>query len=143
MSRGGPNIPGARSVHFTLSAQTTPNSSRSSSPASSLKSSNGERTVYLNEKEGSRSVAREKHPLREEGLAAGRPMDVYDATMPRWRASLRRQLVKAVTVESQMIARMQVSLPILLLSYCFHPPCCRDMHSHDCQRQYEICGRFN
>jgi hypothetical protein len=34
--------------------------------------------------------------------------DVYDATLPRWRAAIRRALVRRVEWETQVIARMQV-----------------------------------
>lgn len=37
------------------------------------------------------------------------PDDVYNATLPRWRAAIRRHLVKVVARESIVIARLQVS----------------------------------
>ena len=38
--------------------------------------------------------------------------DVYDATLPWWRAAIRRRLVRIIEHESPLIARMQVC-PIL------------------------------
>lgn len=39
-----------------------------------------------------------------------RPMDVYDATLPAWRAAVRRKLVASIRVESVLVAKMQASL---------------------------------
>ena len=50
--------------------------------------------------------------LREELLEKSLddlPMDVYDATLPPWRAAVRRKLVASVHVESALIAKMQAS----------------------------------
>lgn len=41
------------------------------------------------------------------------PKDVYDASLPWWRAAIRRRLVASVQWESRVIARMQVSYLIL------------------------------
>ena len=37
------------------------------------------------------------------------PDDVYNATLPRWRAAVRNHLVKAVARESIVISRVQAS----------------------------------
>ena len=37
------------------------------------------------------------------------PDDVYNATLPRWRAAVRNYLVKAVARESTVISRVQAS----------------------------------
>lgn len=37
------------------------------------------------------------------------PDDIYNATLPRWRAAIRTFLVKAVARESPIIGRLQVS----------------------------------
>lgn len=37
------------------------------------------------------------------------PDDIYNATLPRWRAAIRAQLVKTVARESILIGRLQVS----------------------------------
>ena len=46
------------------------------------------------------------------------PKDVYDASLPWWRAAIRRRLVASVQWESRVIARMQVSyLSYLILRF--------------------------
>ena len=51
------------------------------------------------------------------------PKDVYDTSLPWWRAAIRRKLVASVQRESRVIARMQVSstrLCVLLRQvYCY------------------------
>lgn len=37
------------------------------------------------------------------------PDDIYNVTLPRWRAAMRAQLVKVVARESIVIGRLQVS----------------------------------
>ncbi|KAL0061390.1 Long-chain base-1-phosphate phosphatase [Marasmius tenuissimus] len=37
------------------------------------------------------------------------PSDIYEQTLPWWRAAIRRQIVKRVEVESKTVARLQVS----------------------------------
>ena len=45
----------------------------------------------------------------DDDLTPGRlARDVYEATLPKWRAAVRRRLVAAVEVESKVIAKMQV-----------------------------------
>jgi hypothetical protein len=56
---------------------------------------------------------------REDPTPGRRPMDVYDVTLPRWRAALRRRLVKTVQRESEIIAKMQVSELFLNLKHLF------------------------
>lgn len=41
------------------------------------------------------------------------PDDIYNATLPRWRATIRTLLVKAVARESPIIARLQASLRVI------------------------------
>lgn len=79
-----------RSAQFTLSLPSSPASSRNSSPAP------------------------QKHASRDSKLDNGAdepgrlPVDVYDVMLPRWRAAIRKRLVRTVERESQVIARMQV-----------------------------------
>lgn len=105
-------------VHFTISVPGSADSSRSSSPAPSFQQ-NGDKGTYestLTEGKKSRlQVALEK----EELMPGFRAMDVYDATLPRWRAALRRMLVKTVQRESEVIAKMQVSELFLILEHLF------------------------
>ncbi|KAJ7647111.1 PAP2 superfamily-domain-containing protein [Roridomyces roridus] len=68
-----------RTVAFSLSQPSSAASSRAGSPAPS-------------EKMG---------PESDDG------MDVYDATLPAWRAAVRRRLVAGIRVESVLVARMQ------------------------------------
>ncbi|KAJ7306817.1 hypothetical protein DFH08DRAFT_515029 [Mycena albidolilacea] len=79
-------------VTFSLSGPSSAASSRTSSPAPTPPTSL--REEYLLEK-----VAQ-----NEAGL---RPMDVYDATLPAWRAAVRRALVAQIRVESVLVAKMQ------------------------------------
>ncbi|KAF8056632.1 sphingosine-1-phosphate phosphatase [Lyophyllum atratum] len=87
------------SLRFTLSVPGSENSSRDSSPAPSLRS-NGYSSSLRNEKFDAKEASQEPTPGR-------RPMDVYDKTLPRWRAAVRRRLVKTVQWESEVIARLQ------------------------------------
>ncbi|KAG6379507.1 hypothetical protein JVT61DRAFT_9998 [Boletus reticuloceps] len=50
-------------------------------------------------------------PLSEASRDAPRqlPDDIYNATLPRWRAVIRNHLLKAVARESIVIARLQAS----------------------------------
>ncbi len=80
----------AMSAMFTVSPSSSVASSRSSSPASL------ERT-------------RDWRDEKNDDLPGLNAMDVYEATLPWWRAALRRQIVKNVTWESNVIARIQVS----------------------------------
>ncbi|KAL4258395.1 Phosphatidic acid phosphatase type 2/haloperoxidase domain-containing protein [Pleurotus pulmonarius] len=76
------------SAMFTVSPSSSAASSRSSSPASL------ERT-------------RDWRDEKNDDLPGLNAMDVYEATLPWWRAALRRQIVKNVTWESNVIARIQ------------------------------------
>ncbi|KAJ7867139.1 hypothetical protein B0H13DRAFT_2560227 [Mycena leptocephala] len=88
----------ARQVTFTLSGSSSVASSRTVSPAPTPPTSLGEEAEeYLLEK-----VA-----LDDPGC---RPMDVYDATLPAWRAAVRRVLVAQICIESVLVAKMQASL---------------------------------
>ncbi|KAG6907686.1 hypothetical protein DXG01_007789 [Tephrocybe rancida] len=79
--------------HFTLSVPGSENSSREPSPAPSLKR-NGYPASLRN--------------LDEKDPTPGRlPMDVYDVTLPWWRAGIRRKLVTSVQWESEIIAKLQ------------------------------------
>ncbi|KAJ7859281.1 hypothetical protein B0H13DRAFT_2672349 [Mycena leptocephala] len=82
----------ARQVTFTLSGPSSVASSRTASPAPTPPTSL--REEYLLEK-----VA-----LDDPGC---RPMDVYDATLPAWRAAVRRVLVAQIRIESVLVAKMQ------------------------------------
>ena len=54
--------------------------------------------------------------------------DVYDATLPWWRAAIRRRLVRIVERESLLIARMQVC-PILENELFAPKPYCRPIYA--------------
>ncbi|KAG6887473.1 hypothetical protein C0992_012125 [Termitomyces sp. T32_za158] len=90
-SRGRPT-----SSHFTLSVPSSESTSRETSPAPSLK--------------------RNRYPAPftnlddhlEDEITPGRlPTDVYDVTLPRWRAAVRRRIVRSVQWESEVIAKLQ------------------------------------
>jgi len=49
----------------------------------------------------------------EDHIPGKKPMDVYEATLPKWRAGVRRALVKLVQWESTVIADMQVGRLVL------------------------------
>ena len=38
--------------------------------------------------------------------------DAYDAILPKWRAAIRRKLLQSVHEESEIIAKMQVCIPV-------------------------------
>ncbi|KAJ7484275.1 sphingosine-1-phosphate phosphatase [Mycena latifolia] len=83
----------ARRVDFTLSGPSSIASSRAGSPAPSTPSSAPFTEDYL-----------DKSLQDDPGC---RPMDVYDATLPPWRAAVRRKLVASIRVESVIVAKMQ------------------------------------
>ncbi|RDB18722.1 Dihydrosphingosine 1-phosphate phosphatase YSR3 [Hypsizygus marmoreus] len=93
------------SAHFTVSVPGSENSSRAPSPAPFLRGNgqsprNGD-DIYV-------AIKRMSEEQAHLDVTPGRrPMDVYDATLPWWRAAIRRKLVKAVQKESKVIARMQ------------------------------------
>ncbi|KAG6827645.1 hypothetical protein H0H92_011011 [Tricholoma furcatifolium] len=81
---------------FTLSVPGSADSSRDSSPAPLLK------------RNGYPSSLRNLDDALEKDLTPGRlPTNAYDATLPSWRAAIRRRLVKSVKWESEVIARLQ------------------------------------
>jgi len=73
-------------------------------------SDGGKASIYWSEKHANGNL----HPnstLRPVGqnIIPGRlATDVYDATLPWWRAAIRRKLLKSVKWESRVLARMQV-----------------------------------
>ncbi|KAF7338800.1 Sphingosine-1-phosphate phosphatase [Mycena sanguinolenta] len=83
------------SVRFTLSGPPSAASSRAASPAP---------TPPISSREG---YLLEKTAQNEAGCL---PMDVYDATLPAWRAAVRRVLVAQIRVESVLVAKMQTIL---------------------------------
>ncbi|GLB39364.1 putative acid phosphatase homologues [Lyophyllum shimeji] len=91
------------SSHFTLSAPGSENSSRDSSPAPSLKNEGLSSSLRY---ENAINLDVEK-PSGVPTSPGRRPMDVYEATLPPWRAAVRRRLVKTVQRESKAIARLQ------------------------------------
>ncbi|KAJ3556621.1 hypothetical protein NP233_g11939 [Leucocoprinus birnbaumii] len=92
-----------KSAHFTLSYPPSVASSRSSSPAPGL-----DRNSLTSSKTNGKG---EKNGLNVEDLVPGKlPMDVYDATLPKWRAAVRRVLVRTVRWESEVLAKMQEKL---------------------------------
>lgn len=48
------------------------------------------------------------YSVLEASIPGKLPRDVYDSTLPWWRARIRRQLLKTVKWESEVLARMQV-----------------------------------
>ncbi|KXN85562.1 Dihydrosphingosine 1-phosphate phosphatase YSR3 [Leucoagaricus sp. SymC.cos] len=91
-------------AHFTLSYPPSLASSRASSPTPSLDCN--PTLSEFHEKRSSRD--KDKNGFDVEELAPGKlPMDVYEATLPWWRAAVRRRLVKTVRWESGVIAEMQ------------------------------------
>ncbi|KAF9458927.1 hypothetical protein BDZ94DRAFT_1200301 [Collybia nuda] len=95
-------------VHFTTSAPGSADSSRSSSPVQSFYENgharHGGKGFYESAPE---KKSRLQEALEEEPTPGLRAMDVYDATLPRWRAATRRMLVRTVKRESEIIAKMQ------------------------------------
>ncbi|CAK5272151.1 unnamed protein product [Mycena citricolor] len=99
-SGGSPVAPINTSARYTAvsfsmpdSAATSPASSRASSPMTpTFPGING--TMY------------EKSEANGHGNGNG-PMDVYDATLPPWRAAVRRKLVEMIKRESVLLANMQ------------------------------------
>ncbi|KAJ6627628.1 hypothetical protein B0H10DRAFT_2210141 [Mycena sp. CBHHK59/15] len=79
-------------VNFTLSGPPSTASSRTGSPAPSPAPSTALKPDFL-----------------DADAPGCRPMDVYDATLPAWRAAVRRKLVAKIRVESVVIAKMQAS----------------------------------
>lgn len=104
------------SVQFTLSVPPSRTSSPSPSPSDDLEFSSLDGYLSLNEKapnaqNNHKSLAVNAGPfVAGEDLIPGRlSTNIYDTTLPRWRAAIRRSLVKTVRRESEVIARMQVS----------------------------------
>ncbi|KAJ7595976.1 sphingosine-1-phosphate phosphatase [Mycena floridula] len=91
-----------RAAHFTVSVASSrtssPFPSRSSSPAPKISGTNG--SVYLTKASTDGFLKPTSDPKR-------RGADVYDTLLPWWRASVRRSLVKNLSWESRVIARMQ------------------------------------
>ncbi|EAU82992.1 sphingosine-1-phosphate phosphatase [Coprinopsis cinerea okayama7 len=80
-------------THFSISGPDSAPSSRSASPAPAYDFNDIVKTEKLN---------------GVEDVSPGQgPTDVYDTTLPAWRAAVRRILVKTVEKESRVIARMQ------------------------------------
>lgn len=92
-----------KGAHFTISYPPSLASSRSASPTPSL-----DHDSFATSNNEQRSSVRGEKAGVEVLIPGRRPMDVYDATLPPWRAALRRSLVKSVHWESEIIAKMQV-----------------------------------
>jgi len=91
----------------------SPASSRSSSPAPHFGCDSHEPP----ESDGSYTLKDQLTDLILENHQSGKkPMDVYEATLPKWRAGVRRALVKSVQWESTVIADMQVGR---LVFFCY------------------------
>ncbi|KAJ7154572.1 sphingosine-1-phosphate phosphatase [Mycena filopes] len=86
--------PGA--ANFSLSGASSLASSRANSPAPTPSSASAYRREFFLEKNA-----------REQDDPGRRPMDVYDVTLPPWRAAVRRALVRQIRVESVLVAKMQ------------------------------------
>ncbi|KAG5637587.1 hypothetical protein H0H81_004038 [Sphagnurus paluster] len=92
---------GRSTVQFTVSVPGSENSSRASSPAPSPSINGNGHFLYLqNEKPKIYDLDGDVTPGRL-------PMDLYEATLPWWRAAIRRRLVETVKWESEVIARLQ------------------------------------
>ncbi|TFK39306.1 hypothetical protein BDQ12DRAFT_682538 [Crucibulum laeve] len=94
-------------VRFSLSEPSSAASSRSNSP---VPQDDAVRYTYGGDglDEYDEKMTYEPSPLSWEKSTPGRlPMDVYEATLPWWRAAIRRRLVKMVALESEVIAKMQ------------------------------------
>jgi len=90
--------PAHKSVHFTLSGPPSEASSRSSSPGPPSPLSQDTFNDHFDRKT--------RPNVSYDGIPR-RAKDVYDATLPWWRAAIRRRLVNVVHWESNVIARMQ------------------------------------
>ncbi|KAJ7096101.1 PAP2 superfamily-domain-containing protein [Mycena epipterygia] len=90
-----PDRPQRSAVNFTLSGPPSTASSRAGSPAPSTPSSY---SMSLQEDYIGKTIQDDP---------GCRPMDVYDATLPPWRAAVRRKLVASIRVESVIVAKMQ------------------------------------
>lgn len=86
--------------HFSITVPSSASSSRSASPVPSPDFRD--------------SFVSEKREGKEDVSPGHRSTDVYDTTLPAWRAYIRRQLVKTVEKESRVIARMQVRMNHIL-----------------------------
>lgn len=93
-----------RTTHFTLSYPPSASSSRSASPAPD--------DYYVLTKSTTNGTASEKDVFVESLIPGQLPMDVYEATLPWWRAAVRRVLVKSVLWESEILAKVQVRCAI-------------------------------
>ncbi|KAJ7197104.1 PAP2 superfamily-domain-containing protein [Mycena haematopus] len=98
-------------------------SSRTSSPAPTPPTSY--REEYLLEKAA-------------QNEAGCRPMDVYDATLPAWRAAVRRALVAQIRVESVLVAKMQVG--VMLLTFVGRAICGLDISRPFCLAVSRFCS---
>ncbi|KAJ7150857.1 sphingosine-1-phosphate phosphatase [Mycena crocata] len=91
-------------VNFTLSGPPSTASSRTASPAPTPPYSSSFKTEFLDQDD-----------------PGCRPMNVYDATLPAWRAAVRRKLVASIRVESVIVAKMQDAIRSPFLdSYFVH-----------------------
>jgi hypothetical protein len=89
-------------AYFTLSYPPSLASSRSSSPGPNPLNS-------LKSDKGQSNLRKDKHGTAVEDIMPEKlPEDVYEATLPRWRAVVRQKLVGVVQRESEVIAKMQV-----------------------------------
>ncbi|KAJ3501621.1 hypothetical protein NLJ89_g9257 [Agrocybe chaxingu] len=99
------NADGSKSVHFTLSIPPSEASSRASSPAPSPISPTFH---YYDDASYDYIDAKVRESLMSEDSTPGRQgRDVYEATLPWWRAAIRRKLVATVYEESKILATMQ------------------------------------
>lgn len=96
-------------VHFTLSGPPSTPSSRTASPAPYDAGRHNARAETTDRNSLTYDDIYDYKSQEKEVLPGQHSMDVYDATLPWWRAAIRRKLVKAVERESGMIAAIQVS----------------------------------
>ena len=66
------------------------------------------------------SLQQHEDPLVNWAPPGTNPRDVYDSSLPWWRAAIRRKLVASVQWESEVIVQMQVSIKNSC-SLCWHP----------------------
>ena len=64
--------------------------------------------------------SRHEHVLDNWVPPGNQPKDVYDSSLPWWRAAIRRRLLLNVRWESGIIARMQVSLTIFAFAKSYN-----------------------
>lgn len=101
-------------THFSISVPPSVASSRSASPAPSYSDTYGSDYQYNKTNLEFHKKQQQLNAIlgngKETDCPGQRSTDVYDRTLPAWRARVRRMLVRTVEKESRIIAKMQVRL---------------------------------